>query len=116
MQTKTMILYFSHPCHPRKGHGGLPPSGATQSYGASTVVFASESHNNNSLSNAMKKKSSNFLEDNSSSLQTLNPSKEGNFVCTMCMEAKASALEWVDVKDCSNAYCKDCMVKLNMFC
>ncbi|KAM1090135.1 hypothetical protein ACFX14_017817 [Malus domestica] len=71
--------------------------------------------NNNLVSNAIKKKSSNFLEDNSSSLQTLYPSKEGNFVCTMCMEAKPSALEWVDLKDCSNAYCKDCMVKLNMF-
>ncbi|CAL2274440.1 unnamed protein product [Prunus armeniaca] len=44
------------------------------------------------------------------SFNSENTKSQQPFVCEICVEPKAAASEWFGIKNCSHAYCRDCMV------
>ncbi|XP_016651566.1 PREDICTED: probable E3 ubiquitin-protein ligase RNF217 [Prunus mume] len=45
------------------------------------------------------------------SFNSENTKRQQPFVCEICVEPKAAASEWFGIKNCSHAYCIDCMVR-----
>ncbi|ONH89663.1 hypothetical protein PRUPE_8G007700 [Prunus persica] len=44
------------------------------------------------------------------SFNSENTKTQQAFICEICVELKVAASEWFGIKNCSHAYCRDCMV------